>query len=116
MTQHTKHSIIDKADNMAFSGFFKVLGNTCNIYNIGLIEKQAGAELGQAQLKLALGTADVTQLCNISLALQIVKLQSRATVQSSVLGLGVDIVSPCHNNKNTPTKIYQKGVYSKSKI
>ena len=93
-----------------------LVGGAEYITQKGIKAKQAGAELGQAQLKLALGTADVTQLCNISLALQIVKLQSRATVQTSVLGLGVDIVSPCHNNKNTPTKIYQKGVYSKSKI
>ena len=36
--------------------------------------------------------ADVTQLCNVSLALQIVKLQPKAKVQSSVMGLGVDTV------------------------
>ena len=40
-------------------------------------------------------TAVVTrQLCNISLALQIVKLQPKAKVQTSVLGLGVDFVFP----------------------
>ena len=37
-----------------------------------------------------------------------VKLQSK--VQTSVLGLGVDFVFPCHNNNNNNnhTNIYQK--------
>ena len=48
-------------------------------------------------------TAVVTrQLCNISLALQIVKLQPKAKVQTSVLGLGVDIVFPLPQQEEQP--------------
>ena len=39
------------------------------------------------------------QLYNISLALQIVKLQPKAKVQTSVLGLGVNIVFPLSQQK-----------------
>ena len=50
------------------------------------------------------------QLCNIGLALQIVKLQSKAKVQTSVLGLGVDIVFPLPQQKQqTPQKIFRRG-------
>ena len=36
----------------------------------------------------------------------IIKLQSSLTVQSKTVGLGVDLVSPCHNknSKNPPPK------------
>ena len=54
------------------------------------------------------------QLYNNSLALQIVKLQPKAKVQTSVLGLGVDIVFPCHNKKNNTHQNLSEEVYSKS--
>ena len=45
------------------------------------------------------------QLCNISLALQIVKLRPKAKVQTSVLGLGVDIVFPMPQHEEQPPSI-----------
>ena len=47
-------------------------------------------------------TAYVTQLCNVSLALQIVKLQPKVKVKTSVLGLGVDIVFPLPQQEEQP--------------
>ena len=49
------------------------------------------------------------QLYNISLALQIVKLQPKAKVQTSVLGLGVDIVFPLPQQQEYPHQNLSEG-------
>ena len=49
------------------------------------------------------------QLCNISLALQIVKLQPKAKVQTSILGLGVDIVFHLPRQEEQPPPNLSEG-------